>query len=399
MSSFPLRCYKEGATMFYAPDVSLYAEKGSFIPSRAPVFYNPKMALNRDIAVCVLQAYSRRAGRKLRVCDPMAGCGVRALRFVLETDGVESLVVNDLNPAAASLIERNFELHGLKEKTPVYCEDANTLLSFFASRGERFDFVDLDPFGSPAPFLESAVRALKPKSAILCVTATDLPPLCGSQPTVCLRRYGSIPFKGEYCHEVAIRILIAHAVSVAAKYDYTLQPVISYYFGHHVRVYFSGKLGAREADKVLREIGFLVHCDKCLSRKLVKGFATHRLSEECAECGGNVRLAGPLWCGSLQEEGFLGEVIKVAEEKKMSEALSLLEQLLSEASAPPLYYNIHNVCSAARVPCPSIGEVVEFLKKKGFSAFKTHFSPVAIKTDAPVKVLLDSLRELSASRF
>lgn len=399
MSSFPLRCYREGTTTFYAPDVNLYAEKGSYIPSRAPVFYNPKMALNRDIAVCVLQAYSRKAGRKMRVCDPMAGCGVRALRFMLETDGVESLVVNDLNPAAASLIERNFELHGLREKVLVYCEDANTLLSFFASRSERFDFVDLDPFGSPAPFLESAVRALKPKSAMLCITATDLPPLCGSQPTVCVRRYGSIPFKGEYCHEVAVRILVAHAVSVAAKYDYALQPVISYYFGHHVRVYFSGKLGAKGADKALREVGFLVHCDKCLSRKLVKGFTIHDLSGKCTECGGEVRVAGPVWCGPLQEGELLGEVIKVAEERGMGGASSFLKQLLSEASAPPLYYNIHRMCSAARVPCPSVGEVVEFLRSKGFSAFKTHFSPVAVKTDAPARVLLDLLRELSASRL
>ncbi|MBS7287251.1 MAG: tRNA (guanine(10)-N(2))-dimethyltransferase [Candidatus Freyarchaeota archaeon] len=383
--------------MFYAPDVSLYAEKGSYVPSRAPVFYNPKMALSRDVAVCVLQAYSKEASRRLRVCIPMAGCGVRALRFMLETDGVESIVVNDLNPAAVSLIEKNFELHGLKGKATICCDDANTLLSSSASRGDRFDLVDLDPFGSPAPFLESTIRALKPKGAMLCVTATDLPLLCGSQPKACLRRYGSMPLKGEYCHEVAVRILIAHAVSVAAKYDYALQPMLSYYFGHHVRVYFKGKLGAKSADEKLGTIGYLAHCDRCLSRKLVNGFPVSELARKCPSCGGEVKIAGPLWCGPLQDEVFLRETVKIAEEKEGGRTLTFLRLLLMEASAPPLYYNVHRICSAACVPCPPIKKVIESLRERGFSAFKTHFSPISVKTDAPPGELLTLLKELSSS--
>ncbi|MEM1510946.1 MAG: tRNA (guanine(10)-N(2))-dimethyltransferase [Candidatus Jordarchaeales archaeon] len=394
LSSFPVQSYREGATVFYAPDVSLYSERGSYIPSKAPVFYNPKMSLNRDVTVCVLQAYSEEAGRKLRVCVPMAGCGVRALRFMLETDSVESIVVNDINPAAFSLIKKNFELHGLKDRAFICCEDANTLLSSFASKGDRFDLVDLDPFGSPAPFLESAVRALKPKSAMLCITATDLPLLCGSQPRACLRRYGSMPFKGEYCHEVALRILIAHAVSVAAKHDYALQPALSYYFGHHVRVYFKGRLGAKMADEKLEKIGYLVHCDHCLSRRLIRGLPAPDITRRCPECGKETRIAGPVWCGPLQNEDFLRRVVKVAERKiEKEETLELLAQLLEEANAPPLYYEIHRMCSAARVPCPPIEKVIEALRGMGFSAFRTHFSAISVKTDAPPMKLLALLRE------
>jgi len=382
--------------MFYAPDVSIYAEKGSYIPSKAPVFYNPKMSINRDVTVCVLQTYSEEAGRKLRVCVPMAGCGVRALRFMLETDGVESIVVNDINPAAFSLIEKNFEMHRLKEKATICREDANTLLSSFASKGDRFDMIDLDPFGSPAPFLDSAIRALKPKSAMLCITATDLPPLCGSQPKACLRRYGSIPFKGEYCHEVALRILIAHAISVAAKYDYALQPVLSYYFGHHVRAYFRGELRAKRADEILEKIGYLIHCDHCLSRKLIGRISAPKIAGRCPDCGGEVRTAGPLWCGPLQDEGFLRRVVFISKRKiGKGNTLELLMQLLAEANAPPLYYDIHRMCSVAHIPCPPIEKVVNALRERGYLAFRTHFSKVSVKTDAPPMKLLVLLRELS----
>ncbi len=394
MFDFPVRCYKEGKTVFYAPDVSLYAEKGSYIPSKAPVFYNPKMSLNRDIAVRVLQGFSEEIGRKLKVCIPMAGCGVRALRFIIETGCVESIIVNDINPIAVNFIEKNLELHGLREKARVYCEDANMLLSSFASKRERFDIIDLDPFGSPAPFLDSAIRALNSKGAILCTTATDMPLLCGSQPRACIRRYGSEPFKGEYCHEVAVRILISHAIQVAAKYDYALHPVISYYMEHHVRVYFRGKLGAGKADEKMREIGYLIHCDRCLHRELVKGFPVPKLTGRCPQCGGGVKIAGPLWCGPIEDEEFLRRIVRLAEKDgEEKREVKFLKQLLQEANAPPLYYNVHKISSVARISCPPIGRIIEVLRKKGFTASRTHFNPFSVKTNAPSKELLKLLRE------
>ena len=43
----------------------------------------------------------------------------------------------------------------------------------------HFDCIDLDPYGSPSIFLDSAIRSVK-NGGLLLVTATDAGPLCGS---------------------------------------------------------------------------------------------------------------------------------------------------------------------------------------------------------------------------
>jgi tRNA (guanine26-N2/guanine27-N2)-dimethyltransferase len=43
---------------------------------------------------------------------------------------------------------------------------------------DRFDVVDLDPYGSPAVFLDGAVQSVK-DGGLLLVTCTDMAVLCG----------------------------------------------------------------------------------------------------------------------------------------------------------------------------------------------------------------------------
>ena len=52
---------------------------------------------------------------------------------------------------------------------------------------EKFGFVDLDPFGTPAPFIDAAIRS---SGKYLGVTATDTAPLCGAHLKAGIRRYG-----------------------------------------------------------------------------------------------------------------------------------------------------------------------------------------------------------------
>jgi tRNA (guanine26-N2/guanine27-N2)-dimethyltransferase len=46
----------------------------------------------------------------------------------------------------------------------------------------KFDVVDLDPYGSIAPFLDAAIHScnnLEGKSTLICITCTDSRVLCG----------------------------------------------------------------------------------------------------------------------------------------------------------------------------------------------------------------------------
>ncbi|MBC7113869.1 MAG: tRNA (guanine(10)-N(2))-dimethyltransferase, partial [Candidatus Methanomethyliales bacterium] len=51
---------KEGKTCLFVPDFTEYARKGAYDPSRAPVFYNPKMEFSRDLAVLALRSYVKK---------------------------------------------------------------------------------------------------------------------------------------------------------------------------------------------------------------------------------------------------------------------------------------------------------------------------------------------------
>lgn len=78
---------------------------------------------------------------------------------------------------------------------------------------QAYDAVDLDPYGSPTQLLDSAVQAVA-EGGLLLVTATDMAVLCGNNGEACWGKYGSYPLHRPYCHEMALRILLA-AIEVA----------------------------------------------------------------------------------------------------------------------------------------------------------------------------------------
>ncbi|MCX8169694.1 MAG: RsmD family RNA methyltransferase, partial [Candidatus Methanomethyliaceae archaeon] len=190
---------KEGTTILLVPDFSEYYRKGSYDPSRATVFYNPKMEFSRDIGVMVLREIAKNRSNLL-ICDPLAGIGARGIRYTKEVEGISKCIINDINKSAIPIIMENIKINNL-ENIKVECKDANLLLIEHSKRGERFDFIDLDPFGSPVNFFEASIRALK-NGGILAFTATDTAPLCGVHQKACFRKYGAISFKTEFCHEV-----------------------------------------------------------------------------------------------------------------------------------------------------------------------------------------------------
>lgn len=65
----------------------------------------------------------------------------------------------------------------------------------------RFDAIDLDPYGSAATFLDSAVQAVS-DGGILLVTCTDMGVLCGNHSEACFGKYGSMSLKAKFCHEM-----------------------------------------------------------------------------------------------------------------------------------------------------------------------------------------------------
>ncbi|MDI9644092.1 MAG: tRNA (guanine(10)-N(2))-dimethyltransferase [Candidatus Verstraetearchaeota archaeon] len=383
----------EGRTELEVPDPSSYTFQGRFAPFKAPVFYNPKMEFSRDIAVGVLSSFACARGSPIRVCDPLAGVGARGVRYANEVPVVELSVMGDLNAESIPLILSNARRNGLEGKIEVVHEEANLLLSRHSEPGCRFDFIDIDPFGTPMPFVDSSVRALK-NGGMLGVTATDTAPLCGVHTNACIRKYSSIPLRNEFCHETGLRILVGSIVRTAAKYDFGAFPLLSYSVDHYFRSYFRLKLGAHLADFAFRSMGYLLSCDSCLWRGVAQ--FEEPLQTTCTECGSPLRRAGPLWIGDLSDKSFLCRLAEFDFSYMRTNARisKLLSKISGEQGKPPGYYVLDFVSKRLSLSAPSLKGVLEELERLGYTASPTHFHPKGIKTSAPPSVVREVVRGL-----
>ena len=390
--SFPTEVVTEGEVQIVVPKLRAFMSRSSdYAPSKAPVFFNPVMELNRDLAVLALQAFRQIDGDELTICEPLAGCGVRGVRLAKEVEAVERIVVNDINEEAYKLTGFNVAKNGLTGKVVVENEDANLLLSHFGAPKRRFSYIDIDPFGSPTPFMDSAVRALR-SDGLLGVTATDLGSLCGVYPRACERRYGGTPLRTEYCHELAIRLLAGALVRVAAKQEVGATAVFSHSSEHYVRLYAIVSSGAKKADAALRDLGYVHHCHACFHREVVNEKFTCR--QVCPECGKEMAIGGPLWLGRIADSSFVAAMERNARNRSLRGRRSirrLLELIAGEADAPCTYYVVDSLCDKMNLPVPSVNAVVRELRESGFKVCLTHFHPRGFRTDAPAAVIREAV--------
>lgn len=168
MDENKIKCIEEGLTKIEFPEFDK-------ISSDAPVFYNPHMELNRDLSILAIQIFQKEQNRKLNVCDLFGGSGIRGIRYKNEINGIENVAINDIDESANYFERHNIELNNLSN-VEVNQHDASMFLRL--NRG-KFDVIDIDPFGTPSPFLDSAGYCAR-KDSLLCVTATDTSALCGT---------------------------------------------------------------------------------------------------------------------------------------------------------------------------------------------------------------------------
>eukprot|EP00959_Pyramimonas_sp_CCMP1952_P313136 6554439-Pyramimonas_sp.AAC.1 len=133
-----------------------------------------------------------------------------------QIDDVGVVVANDLDPAAVEAIRRNVEFAGPPTANLVVPMESDARVIMLQCE-KAFDVVDLDPYGTPAMFLDSAVQAVD-DGGVLIVTATDMAVLCGNNKEVCFHKYGAFPLRSKCCHESALRILLASIEMHANRY-------------------------------------------------------------------------------------------------------------------------------------------------------------------------------------
>ena len=366
-----LELIEEGATALWVPRQDSTV---AFPPGSAPIFYNPRMALNRDATVLVASCSEPRT-----YLDAMGATGIRGCRVGHETS--TQVTINDRDPDATTLIRKNCDHLGLS--ATVTCRDANALMS-----EEPFDFVDLDPFGTPAPFIDAGIRS---SMRMIGITATDTAPLCGAHLKAGIRRYMARPMNTDYHAEVGLRILLGYAARMTARYDRGILPVFCFAHEHFVRLHLRLARGTQAADRTIARLGYIYQCTGCPYRSETTGqFPEHLV---CPDCGRPLSPIGPLWTGAIQDTEFLATMADRLPGSGLAQAGALEKVITCCQSEPPISfsYDYHHLAKAFRVSPGPITGVLEALKKEGYVASRVHYSGYSIKTDAPLDVIRDSL--------
>ncbi len=362
----------EGKTTFLVP---VQDDTSRFPPGSAPIFFNRRMELNRDATILLLPLLE-----PSDYLDAMGATGVRGLRVAREC-GIP-VTISERDPSAIDLITRNATRAGLP--VTVIHRDANALLS-----EQSFDAVDLDPFGTPAPFIDAGIRGTR---RFLFVTATDTAPLCGAHLKAGIRRYDALPMNTEYHSEVGLRVLLGFVVRETARYDRGVEPLFCYAKEHFFRLHLRLLRGTKAADAGVQNLGFVHQCRKCPYREEERSMFPSSLT--CPHCGASLQPIGPLWLGSLRNKEIVEAMIarlggmELGSGKELAKLLELCRDELPASS----HYDYHVLAKLLGCSPPDIMTVLERIRTEGYPATRTHFSGYGIKTEAPLSIIYDALR-------
>ena len=393
---FPTEKVKEGSTEVFVPKLDAFVLNSSeYAPSKAPVFYNPVMELNRDIAILTVKSYQKLLNKKISICEPLTSSGIRSVRLGVEVSNISQIVIGDINQKAIQLANLNVSLNALESIISVNHMEANFLLSQYGFPRKRFDVIDVDPFGSPVPYLDTSLRALR-NSGLLALTATDLAPLCGVHSRACQRKYGGKPLRTEYCHELAVRLLVGCVAATAAKYDIGIRVLFSHSNDHYIRVYVQIKYGAKKGDSSISNLGYILHCFNCFHREFTKKPFSKKI-ENCPECDSKMSWAGPLWLGHIFDEHFcdlLAEENRHVAFRNSRKITNMINLVKTEATESATYFVIDKICDKLSLPVPSVFSLINRLHEKGFRAIPTHFNSRGLRSDAPALIIQELIKEI-----
>ena len=381
----------EGGKEYYVPSPII----NNKIPRKSDeVFFNPHQKINRDISVLVLKVFAKLNNKdNIVICEPFGGIGVRTCRYALEVPS-STIHYNDVNPKAFRIAQHNFshlsELY--RDKISAHNGEFTDFLNSLYLDHPLMDFMDIDPYGSPIPFVHRSLKFVTTQG-LLAFTATDLASLSGLYPRAMYAKYGIGMFEDRIgnVHELAARSLITGIQSIGLTQNQSLIPVFTLYYRHFIRTFM---IRIRGVDKVLDRTGFLCKCDKCNTM-----FQTSLTAKGivCSFCQSFlIRRVGPLYLGKLHNESYLTPLnddpnIK---DKNSSKNLSKIINLIHEENKLdiPWSYDLSHVAKKISRPIPPMDFIIEKLNELGYKCHKTHYSGTSLKTNANFSDLCEIIK-------
>ncbi|CAG8472129.1 27120_t:CDS:2, partial [Racocetra persica] len=295
-------------------------KKDSDIKTQFPRFVPFKFTLSTGLCeqfvsiVHLLNAPSYKTAYTFTILEALAASGLRSIRYAKELSNIKYIVANDLDLDAVNLINRNVEYNELSKDF------------VRANQGDAW-LVFLNVI-YPAPFIDGAVQAVK-EGGLLCITCTDLANLTGSNyPEKCYANYGSIPVKGEFCHEMALRILVHTLSTSAAKYRRHIIPLLCCSIDFYIRIF------VRVITSPVEPLA------KVTGKNSFVPITGPIVNSNCEYCENKFHVGGPIWSHSIHDKEFVRRMLEHVKESSKetyqthSRMLGMLSVVMEELDVP-----------------------------------------------------------------
>eukprot|EP01084_Bolivina_argentea_P068482 124664_1 len=346
----------------------------------------------------------------IRILDAMAASALRSIRYAKEIPGVKEVIVNDIDLAAVEAAKQNIINNNVPDgRIRVQHSDALAVMYDTLKPGvERYDVIDLDPYGSVAPFIDAAVQSIR-SGGLLCMTSVDMAVLAGGNTEACYAKYGTMPTKGKYLHEMALRMLLHTIGTCASRYKRSIVPVLSMSVDFYVRLFLRVYDSPREAglssschSYVLQSTGCPSYWLQPISRE-VRGKLKSAVLElsTCPITGSRLKFGGPIWSAPMHCMKSVEQILKMLENESWgigpapvtkNRIKGVLTAVSEELHDIPLFVTLPDLCATLHCRSPRIGQVRAALIHAGYRVSASHRDPDAIKTDAPPEFIWDIMR-------
>lgn len=393
-------------------------------------------------------ADTRPVQASFRILDALSATGLRALRYAKEIPMATTITANDLSSSATASIKLNAEHNKLSDKISPTTSDAIEHMHRAAARAAggpmNYHVIDLDPYGTAAPFLDAAVRAIV-DGGLLCVTCTDAGVFASlGYLEKTYSQYGGLPLKGAHAHEGGLRLILHAIATSAARYGLAIEPLLSLSIDFYVRVFVRIHHSPVEVKYLASKTMVVYNCDSGCGAWSIQHFARTRekkakngdtffnfspalapsVDTQCEHCGFKTHQAGPMWGGPLHNPHFIQRILdmlptldktiygtipriqgmlSVALDETLEDRLSLSSPKTSTEHIPPT-----NAATRAHHPffflpsalsrvlhcvSPSDAAIRGALMGLGYRTTRSHTKAGSICTDAPWNVIWEVMRE------
>lgn len=368
------------------------------------------------------------------ILDALSATGLRALRYAKEIPFATSITSNDMSKNAVESIKLNIKHNKLEDTIKPNTGNAIAYMYSYCDKN-GYDVIDLDPYGTAAPFIDSAIQAIN-DDGLLCVTCTDSAIFAShGYLEKTYSQYGGLPFKGEACHEGGVRLVLHAIASSAARYGMAIEPLLSLSIDYYLRVFVRVRKAPNDV-KLLAGKTMLVYsceqgCGSWTTQYLARNKATKNkkgdlmykhgfaagpsADEHCKHCGFKTHIVGPMYGGPLHNPGFVERVLAQLNEvdratyptmdriegmlrtaleevtlgvkQKDEQSKQMLSPLIPKADPAevdhhPFFFIPSSVAKILHCSAPPTAALRGALRHRGFRVTMSHCKPGSLKTDA-----------------